>query len=82
MEFLLGGGCLVVIYAAVCLICHGYSNTVDRIALALHRHAQRVQRMHASRESQIRGWWLGERRRLKTTPETKPVSIQQGRRAS
>jgi hypothetical protein len=82
MELLIGGGCLVGIYAMLCMLGHGYANTVDRIALSMHRHAQRVQRMHASREAQLRGWWRVERRRMGTVPETKPVSIQQGRRAS
>ena len=82
VELLIGVGCLLVLYWVICMLGHGYANTVDSIALFLHRHAERVKRMHASRESQIRGSWLAERRRMKEPPERRPVPIQQTRRAS
>jgi hypothetical protein len=82
MELIIGASLLVAIYAALCLVGHGYANTVDGFALFLHRHAERVKRMHALREAQMRSWWMTERRRMKAPPERKPVPIQQSRRAS
>jgi len=82
MELLWGGGCLLAFYCVLCVIGHGYANTVDSIALVLHRHAEKVKRMHAVRQSQIRDLWLAERRRLKTTPERQPVLIRQTHRVS
>jgi len=82
MELLWGGGVLLAFYWVVCVIGHGYANTVDSIALFLHRHAEKVKRMHSARETQIRGGWQTERRRMKIAPERRPVPIQQSRRAS
>jgi hypothetical protein len=81
MELLLGGACLLTLYWIVCVIGHGYANTVDSIALFLHRHAERVNRMHSARESELRRGWVTDRRRMKTPPERRPVPIMQNQRA-
>lgn len=41
----------------LCLTGHGYANTVDRIALFLHRHATRVRNMHRERDRVMSHMW-------------------------
>jgi hypothetical protein len=42
----------------VCLIGHGYANTVDHVAYLLHRHAEKVRQMHDRRKAIVAERWV------------------------
>ncbi|MCU1335102.1 MAG: hypothetical protein JWO19_683 [Bryobacterales bacterium] len=87
MDIFLGMSILLALLAFVFIVMSGYANTVDRIALLLHRHAEQIRRMHASHDEQLRTWWQAEWRRVRPSGERRssvtagPVPIQkEGRR--
>ena len=47
-----------VAWALVCLVGHGYANTVDSISLALHRHATDSRKRHARRTAAVGEQWV------------------------
>lgn len=79
MDILAGMSILLALLVLVFLVMCGYASTVDRIALALHRHAEYVRRMHAAYDDQIRASWQSESRRRPASSKA-PVPIQRGRR--
>ena len=74
MDMLLGMSIVLALLVFVFFVMCGYAGTVDRIALALHRHAEQVRRMHTGYEELLRSWWQAERRGR--TPRKGPVSTQ------
>jgi hypothetical protein len=51
---------LAVVWMAIVMVGHGYVNLVEWLALALHRHARSVARMHRNRAQIIEGRWRKE----------------------
>ena len=80
MDILAGMSILLALLVFVFLVMCGYASTVDRIALALHRHAEYVRRMHAAYDDQIRASWQSESRRRPAGLSKGPVPIQRARR--
>jgi hypothetical protein len=53
-------GCVILALAwgFVCLVGHGYANTVDSLALALHRHAMDSRKRHGRRTATVQELWV------------------------
>lgn len=51
-------GLMCVTWVLVCLIGHGYANTIDHLSWILHRHADKMRRMHAEREAVVISRWV------------------------
>lgn len=51
---------LLMCWLLVCLIGHGYANTVDQLSYWLHRHAEEVRRIHGKRTVVVRERWVRE----------------------
>ena len=79
MDVLLGMSILLGLLGLVFVVMCGYAGAVDWLALLLHRHAERVRRMHAGHNEQLRIWWRAERPRT-TAPKT-AAPAPAGRRA-
>ncbi len=43
-----------------CTLAHGYSNTVESVALALRRHARSMRQLHARRAATVSEAWVKE----------------------
>lgn len=56
-------------WCLVCLVGHGYANTIDCIALWLHRHATDSRKRHARRQISVSHAWAKQRKldRVKVT---------------
>ena len=55
---LLSIGLMLFTWLIVCLIGHGYSNTIDHWAYILHRHAVRMRQMHGRRSAVVQQRWV------------------------
>ena len=51
-------GLMLATWLLVCLIGHGYANTVDWVALILHKHAEKMRGMHGRRKKVIGERWI------------------------
>ncbi len=51
-------GILIVLWLFVCFVGHGYANTVDIVALWLHRHALDCKGRHKRREAKVQEQWV------------------------
>lgn len=51
---------LLATWIVICVVSHGYANTIDSVAYWLHRHARGVREMHARRAGQIQTKWVRE----------------------
>lgn len=49
---------LTLLWLLVCLVGHGYSNTVDIVALWLHRHAMDCRKRHERRQAAVQEQWV------------------------
>ena len=57
MFILSAAAVLAAVWMAIVMVGHGYVNSVEWLALALHRHARSVARMHRNRAQIIEGRW-------------------------
>jgi len=80
MDILEGMSVLLALLVVVFLVMCGYASTVDRIALALHRHAEYIRRLHGAYDHQLRASWQAEWRRRPAPVSKAPVPIQRARR--
>lgn len=55
---LLSLGLMLATWLLVCLIGHGYSNSIDWVALVLHKHAAKMRGMHDRRKKVIGERWI------------------------
>ncbi len=51
---------LALCWVLVCLVGHGYANSIDQLAWWLHRHAGHVRELHGRREAVVRERWVRE----------------------
>ena len=56
--FILSLVLMLATWILVCLIGHGYANTVDHLSYLLHRHASRVRQMHDRRKAVVSERWV------------------------
>jgi hypothetical protein len=49
---------MAVMWLLICFIGHGYANTVDILALWLHKHADRMRGMHDRRRAIVSERWV------------------------
>jgi hypothetical protein len=55
---LLSLGLLLITWVLVCLIGHGYANSVDHVAYLLHRHAEKMRGIHDRRRAIVSERWV------------------------
>lgn len=51
---------LALCWVGVCLVGHGYVNTVEQLSWWLHRHAGHVRELHGKRAAVVRERWVRE----------------------
>lgn len=51
---------LVLCWVGVCLVGHGYANSIDQLSWWLHQHAAHVRGLHERRAAVVRERWVGE----------------------
>lgn len=49
---------LLITWVLVCLIGHGYANSVDHVAYLLHRHAEKMRGIHDRRRAIVNERWV------------------------
>ena len=49
---------LILLWLFVCLVGHGYANTIDTVALWLHRHAMDCRNRHGRRQATVQEQWV------------------------
>lgn len=49
---------MLVTWLLICLVGHGYSNTVDHLAYLLHRHAEKMRGIHDRRRAVVQERWV------------------------
>ena len=76
VDMLLGMCIVLALLVFVFFVICGYAGTVDRIALALHRHAGQVRRMHSGYDELLRTWWQAEHRRGRMMARKGPVPAE------
>lgn len=81
LAFLCGSA--TVLFISACLYRFGYVNTVDHLALFLHRHAVRVRNRHTNEARALHSIWRGEVKRTSraTAQAILPVSVPSALRA-
>ncbi len=57
-QFLLSIGLMAVTWVVICIVGHGYANTVDHVAYILHKHAEKMRQMHSRRKAVISERWV------------------------
>ena len=51
---------LILCWVGVCLVGHGYANSIDQLSWWLHRHAEHVRGLHERRAAVVRERWVRE----------------------
>lgn len=68
-----GAVCLAFGWLLVCMVAVGWANTIDRIAIKLHRHAVSTRARFSSAESELYSEWAVELSAVKKDNKITPI---------